>query len=93
MFLLSLFVVVLETETVYLIRINDTKHINVGIAVSSSPFYTPLSMQSDFILHHLTSLLNSLYLASYGTHTYINKSQHPLLRKKNTTYNKQITNC
>jgi len=93
MLLLSLFVVLLGTETIYFLCINDMKHVHVGLAVSSSPFYTPLSMHSDFVLHHLTSLLNSLCVASHRTHTYINKSQHPLLGKKNTTYNKHITKC
>jgi hypothetical protein len=93
MLLLSLFVVVMETETIYLICINDMKHIHVGLAVSSSPFYTPLSMHSDIIQYHLTSLFNSFCFVSHGTHTYINKSQHPLFIKKNTTYNEHITNC
>jgi hypothetical protein len=43
MLLLSPFVVVLETETIYLTKINDTKQLHVGLAVSPSPFYTPLS--------------------------------------------------
>jgi len=69
MLLLSLSVVVLGSETIYLICINDMKHTHLGLALSSSPFYTPLSMHSDFIPHHLTSLLNSLCFVSYGTHT------------------------
>lgn len=50
-------------------------------------------MHSNFILRHLNSLLKSLCLFVYKTHTFINKSQNPLLKKKYTTQNKDITNC